>query len=117
METADIGPIRIEIDEAQVRFRFVNPKAMTLEIPISLEEETADYLAEHRAAVTGKQFVINLQDLPAVSSRQLGIMLTIRKICDPIGPVRLENVSEGVRYLLNLTRMSQYFNLSAPATP
>ena len=39
------------------------------------------------------------------------MMLTIRKICQPFGPVELEGVSDGVRYLLNLTRMANYFKL------
>jgi anti-anti-sigma regulatory factor len=116
MATDDIGPVRIEIDASQVSFAFADPKAMTLEVPISLEEEITDYLAAHMADVTDKQYVIDLQNLPAVSSRQLGIMLTIRKICEPLGPVRVEGVSQGVRYLLDLTRMSQYFDLSPSAS-
>jgi anti-anti-sigma factor len=95
-----------------VRFRFTSPEAMTLEIPVSLEQELSEYVDTHRGDVEQKRLIIDLQELPAVSSRQLGTMLTIRKICDPIGEVELAGVSEGVRYLLHLTKMSKYFNLS-----
>ncbi len=114
MASTEIGPIRVEADASEVRFRFVNPHIMTLEIPVSLEEELSTYLQLNQASVTGKRLVIDLVDLAAVSSRQLGMMLTIRKICQPFGPVELEAVSDGVRYLLNLTRMAKYFNLPEP---
>ncbi len=112
IETSDIGPIRIEIHPGEVRFRFANPQTMTLEVPVSLEEELAHHLAAHEAEIAGKRLVIDLEGLPAVSSRQLGIMLTIRKTCQPYGTTDLESVSDGVRYLLDLTRMAQYFSLT-----
>jgi len=115
-EMSDIGPIRVEMHPAEVRFRFANPRTMTLEVPISLEEELARHLEAHEAAIAGKRLVIDLEDLPAVSSRQLGIMLTIRKTCQPYGTTDLASVSDGVRYLLNLTRMAQYFS-PTEATP
>jgi len=116
IETCEIGPLQVEMESSQLRFRFAAPDAITLEIPMSLEEELSSYLAEHQEHIAGRRLVIDLQDLPAISSRQLGIMLTIRKVCQPIGTVELEAVSEGVRYLLNLTKMAQYFDLSEPAS-
>ncbi|MBN1342656.1 MAG: STAS domain-containing protein [Phycisphaerae bacterium] len=114
MEKTTLGPITVETDASQVRFRFTSPDRMTLEVPVSLEGELSDYVAEHREALTGKRLVIDLGSLPAVSSRQLGMMLTIRKTCQPLGEVELESVSDGVRYLLKLTRMAGYFHMVDP---
>lgn len=112
METTTIGPITVETGPAAVRFRFTHPDMMTLEIPVSLEGELSAFLDQRLQDVRGKRFVIDLENLPAVSSRQLGMMLTIRKLCEPIGSLELESVSEPVRYLLKMTRMSGYFNLA-----
>jgi serine O-acetyltransferase len=65
----------------------------------------------HPGATIGKRFVIDLQDRPAVSSRQLGTMLTIRKTCEPFGTVELSGVSDNVSYLLRLTRIAGYFGI------
>jgi hypothetical protein len=107
----EIGPLAVETERSQVCFRFANPHAMTLEVPDSLEEELSAYLDHDRAGLTGKRFVIDLQDLPALNSRQLGMMLTIRKVCSPIGSVWLDHVSDGVKYLLSLTRTAGWFDL------
>jgi len=113
-EPAQIGLLTIEVTPSQVVFRFANPHAMMLEIPVSLEEELARFLEEHRGELEGKRFLIDLQNLPALSSRQLGMMLTVRKLCQSLGTVELEGLSGSVRHLLHMTRMARYFNLPAP---
>jgi len=109
VSATDIGPITVEITADQVRFRFADPRAMALEVPISLTEELTFFLNRRQSEIRDKRFVVDLEGLPALSSRQLGTMLTIRHACEPFGTVELEGVSGGVLYLLNLTRMAPYF--------
>ncbi len=111
MDSAEVGPLRIGIDDATVQFRFVDPDQLKLEVPRSLEQELRACLEQHADEISGKRFVIDLQDRPAVSSRQLGTMLTIRKTCEPFGTVELSGVSDNVSYLLRLTRIAGYFGI------
>ena len=112
MGVTEIGPIQIETDASDVRFRFAEPDSMLVEIPPSLEGALSGYVDEHRGDLEGKRVVIDLADAPSVSSRHLGIMMTIQKVAQSLGPVELIRVSQGVRDLLALTRMAGYFNLS-----
>jgi len=80
-------------------------------IPPSLEVALSGYVDENRGDLEGKRIVIDLADVPVVSSRHLGIMMTIQKVAQTIGRVELDRVSQGVHDLLTLTKMAGYFNL------
>jgi anti-anti-sigma regulatory factor len=110
-QPVQVGPFAVEVSPTQIRFRFADPDAITLEIPSSLEKDLLAFVERHRADAGGRRCVIDLQDLTALSSRQLGMMLAVRKVCQPLGPLDLERVSGSVRQLLDLTRMAGYFNL------
>jgi anti-anti-sigma regulatory factor len=111
VDPVQIGPFAVEVSSTEIKFRFANPDAIMLEIPSSLEEDLSVFFERHRADAVGRRFVIDLQDLHALSSRQLGMMLTVRKVCQRLGALELERVSGNVRHLLDLTRMAGYFNL------
>jgi len=111
MGVTEIGPIQVETDVAEVRFRFADPDSMLLEVPPSLEVALSGYVDENRGDLEGKRIVIDLADVPVVSSRHLGIMMTIQKVAQTIGRVELDRVSQGVHDLLTLTKMAGYFNL------
>jgi anti-anti-sigma factor len=53
--------------------------------------------------------VIDLQGLTFVSSRQLGVMLTVRKALSPDMPVSLVNVSSGLSRILAITGLERHF--------
>ena len=106
-----LGPLRVDFSETQVVFRFDDPGAMTLEIPAQLEEQLRSLLSRHAEDLADKTMVVDLARLPALSSRQLGMLLTIRKVCEPYGSVTLREVGEPILVLLESTRMIKLFKV------
>lgn len=115
MTQTALGLLSVEADDREVRFRFAEPRTSPMEVPGSLEKEITEHLATNVPDLASKRFVVDLDNLPAVSSRQLGILLTIRKACQPYGNVELRSVSDSVRYLMHMTRMAGYFGLTDEA--
>lgn len=108
-----LGPMRVAFTGPAVIFRFSDPGAMMLEIPGRLESAVRELLAERQSDFAGREIVVDLNNLPALTSRQLGILLMLREVCLPLGPVALRNVSPPVGYLLQLTKMRKLFQLPA----
>ena len=55
---------------------------------------------------------IDLENLPGISSRQLGLMLALQKaLADHYEKLCVTGLSDGVRRLLNLTRTEQFFEI------
>jgi anti-anti-sigma regulatory factor len=106
-----IGPMDVSISEGEAVFRFVDADSLLLEIPPTLESDLARSLHERCAELKGKTLVFDLAGLPAVNSRQLGMVLTVRKACEAGGPFQLRGVSPGVRRVLELTRMLGFFDI------
>ena len=48
---------------------------MTLEMPAHLEKTLIELREEHAAELSAKPILVDLESLPAISSRQLGILL------------------------------------------
>lgn len=111
-EISDLGPFRIE--PAGARWR------LTLKPILDLAEETPrDFHVTLRArldAVLGDSapidIFLDLQEVPAISSRQLGLMLSLKKAlagrCDK---VRVTGVRENVMRLLGITHTLQFFEI------
>lgn len=114
-ETIEIGPIRIDVDDKTVVCRFTDPAATMFEIPASLEEQLRSRVEERHGILEGKSVHIELGNLPAISSRQLGMILTIREVMKPYGPLQLHNVSTSVKHLLKLTGTERFFDFSEGA--
>jgi len=56
---------------------------------------------------------MDLQGLPAISSRHLGLMLALQKaLAGHYQRLPMTGISDGVRRLLNLTRTAQFFEIS-----
>jgi anti-anti-sigma factor len=108
--TVQIGPVMVRVDPEAVRFHFVDTEAILLEVPPGLEAELREFARSRRGDVQGKAVRFDLQDVGFVSSRQLGVLLTIRKVLAPGGQVRLENVSPVVRNLLEVARLTRHFS-------
>jgi anti-anti-sigma regulatory factor len=76
-----------------------------------LERQLQQFFGDHADAIGAKRHVLDLQCLPALSSRQLGTMLTLRKALEQYGGLWLTHVSESARQLLALTRMDRFYNI------
>ncbi|GAG51723.1 unnamed protein product, partial [marine sediment metagenome] len=93
----DVGCLIARIGHSEVRWRFRDPHAPSLEIAATLEEQLRHFLAERGKEAAGKRHVMDLQQLPALSSRQLGTMLTLSKVVQTAGGLSLTHVSEATR--------------------
>jgi anti-anti-sigma factor len=107
--TADLGCLLANFGRTEVRWRFRDPHSPRLEVNAALQEQLRDFLQQHADRATDKKHVLDLQQLPALSSRQLGTMLTLSKALDDWGGLHLAHVSEAVRHLLTLTRMERFY--------
>ncbi len=112
METLDLSPLELKREGNLLRFTFAEQVDILPELPADYEalltEKLAPILA-HQATLTAE---ISLEGLAAISSRQLGSLITLGKVLRPrFGRLALTNISGGVRHLLGLTRTDQLFDL------
>ena len=107
----EVGPLQIKVDGDDIWFQFNDPVSMMLEIPPSFEEQLRDVVDDNRASFEGKRVNMELANLPVISSRQLGMILTVREIMKPIGQLQLHNMSGSVKHLLQLTGTDRFFDI------
>lgn len=106
----ELGPLRFEQAASEITVAFVDPDAPALDIPGDYEQTLRDHLGPFLAAQ--QPFILDLGELPAVSSRQLGLMLTLHKVIQPqYHRLQLRGTTPGVRHVLELTRTRQFFDL------
>jgi anti-anti-sigma regulatory factor len=108
-----LGPINMTWTGSEVVLRFVDPGAMMAEIPAHLERDLSRLAQAHASELADKPWCIDLENVPTISSRQLGILLTVRKVGETAGPITLRGLAEPVATLLEVTRMIKLFNVEA----
>ena len=112
-ETADLGPLTLMHEGLDYRFVLSAPEQISLEIPPQYDSHIAGRLGEILPSDTEISCVMDLQGLPAISSRQLGLMLALHKALRGRVPrLPLTGVSRGVERLLDLTRTAQFFEIA-----
>lgn len=108
----DLGPLTLNREGDVLRFTLAAPEQMTLDLPPNYENHLEHQLAEVLAAQPQVRATMDLQDLPAISSRQLGVMLALHKALRArIGRLPVTGVSEPVRRLFEMTRTDQFFEV------
>jgi anti-anti-sigma regulatory factor len=111
-EVRDLGPLTLTTDPDRWRFTITAPNEMTLELPPDYEQFLRERLEPHFRSAGQPAIEIDLQDLPAISSRHLGLMLALQKaVAERCERLRVTGVSMGVRRLLGLTRTNQFFDI------
>jgi len=109
----DLGPLTLSQAGNQWRFTLTAPTEMTLELPPDYDRHLSEKLQRLLARAGEPNVVMDLQDLPAISSRQLGLMLALQKaLRDRRERLPITGISPPVRRLLNLTRTAQFFDIS-----
>ena len=108
----DVAPLELYREGNHLRFVFVQQKEILPELPGDYEEllnERLRLLLAEPAALTAE---IDLQDLPGVSSRQLGSLIALQKVLRPrFGRIAITGLSAPVRHSLELTHVDQLFDL------
>lgn len=111
-EAIALGPFFLQFDADRAWFLFA-PGASA---KVAAQQGTgsgdlARLLGVHRAALRGKQLVVDLQDAAALDSIQIGMLLALHKACRPYGRVGLAHVSDGVAKLLRVTAIERLFDV------
>ena len=112
-ETCDLGPLTLAAGGDLWRFTLTSSTEMMLELPPDYEHFLRERLERFLQLPGQPTIEMDLQDLPAISSRHLGLMLSLqRTLADRCERLRITGISPGVRRLLNLTRTSQFFDIA-----
>ena len=109
----ELSPFLIRSTESQVTFRF-DPASLEngYEYPATLETLLRQLVGEHAEMFGDREVLIDLENLPAISSKQLGAMLAVRKTCAPNQKVRVMNLRPNVSELLRVTKLEDFFDWS-----
>lgn len=110
MSANQVGPLEILAEHDAVRFRLL-PHTITAELPTDYEQTLFSRLTTLPAQT---RVLLDLDGTAAVSSRELGVLLTLRKVlAEARGHerLRLTGVSSAVRRVLEVSRTSQFFEI------
>lgn len=106
----DIPPFQTTVGPTDLVFRFDRSSfEHGYEFPPNLEALVANAVRGDVDHVSGRRVCIDLEDLPAISSKQLGAMLAVRKACRSDQKVRVLRLRPNVRELLLVTKLGDFF--------
>ncbi len=88
--------------------RFAGRHDFSEEPPSGLEEAFGAELAPG-GRLAGYRLVVALDEVPAVSSRQLGALLAVHRAAGGGGKLSIRGVRPNVRSLFDMTRMTEFF--------
>ena len=110
-DTMEVPPFSVRLSEDDVTFRFM-PASLEhgFEYPPNLEGMIGGTVDKHPELLDRRQVVIDLDDLPAISSKQLGAMLAVRTACGLDRRIRIINLRPNVRELLHITKLGDFFD-------
>ena len=110
-EIVELGPLEMSREGDRCRFTLSAPHQMTLTLPKGYQQHLSQKLGDLLAEGAEISVTLDLEDLPGISSRQLGVMLALRKALRARSDrLPLSGVSPGVRRLLAVTRTDQFFD-------
>ncbi len=112
-QTLEVSPLQIEIGDTEIWFRFGDLSAAMLEIPPAFENQLRDVIDGHRLIFEGRSLHLELGNIAAISSRQLGMILTVREVMKSFGKLQLHNISGSVKHLLQLTGTDRFFDMAS----
>ncbi|HOW17854.1 MAG TPA: STAS domain-containing protein [Phycisphaerae bacterium] len=107
--------ICLTIGEREAVCRFADTGAILLEIPATFERQMAGLFRRCAERLRGKRLVFDLCDVPAISSRQLGMLLVVRRISPSSGVLVLRRVSANVRRVLEKACLLDWFEIEPVA--
>jgi hypothetical protein len=109
-QTIELPPFLADCSEVEVVFRF-DPDSFEqgYEYPPNLEDLLRTAVSSNHELFAGRCVIIDLQNLPAISSKQLGAMLAVRKAACPTSRVPIRNLRPNVRELLLVTKLGDFF--------
>ncbi len=106
---AQIGPVRIDQEESRIVIRFTDAHESYLAVPPDLEKDLTNFVKSCTPQMQSKTVVFDLEQVTALTSRHLGILVTAHKAFQPLGGCLLRGVSPAIKKLLEVTRMNRLF--------
>jgi anti-anti-sigma factor len=111
-----IPPFFASVADTALTFRFDRESfEQGHEFPPNLEALITNAVRGEVDRVSGRRVCIDLEDLPAISSKQLGAMLAVRKACRSDQKVRVLRLRPNVRDLLHITKLGDFFEWDEPS--
>ena len=107
---AEIGPVRIDQEESRIVIRFAHADEAYLAVPPDIEKDLAVFVKSCTPQTQSMTVVFDLEQVTALTSRHLGILVTAHKAFQPLGGCVLRGVSPAIRKLLEVTRMNRLFS-------
>ncbi len=105
----EVGGFCVSIEGDEAVCRFVAGEDFGEELPPAMEDEIA---AEFKTGgrLAGRRLVVVLDEVAAVSSRQLGALLSLHRGAGGEQRVPIRGVRPNVRGLFEMSRMDKFFD-------
>ena len=107
-ETMEIGGFAVSLEGDEAVCRLLLRDDLGVEPPADQEEQLSQAMAPG-GSLAGKLLVISLEGIPAVSSRQLGSMLSLYRAAGLDAKIAVRGIRPNVRELFKMTKMDQFF--------
>ena len=104
-----VAGFKVAVDGEQAVCSLPGVDELGAEPPPNQEQQIRQAL-QPGGCLAGKQMVISLEGIPAVSSRQLGSLLTVYRAIGSTGKIPVRGVRPNIRELFNMTKMDQFFD-------
>lgn len=107
----EVGPLRMSRESDGWRLYLSRSAELIAELPPNFERDVSARL--HEALIASPApVVLDLQDATGLSSRELGVLLAVRKALQPqFERLPLRRVSPAVRRLLEMTHVDRFFTV------
>lgn len=105
----DLHSISMTVGDDEICFRFDPTIPDAVLNAAAIEAALCDMLATHPEHFGDRRMVVDLSNMPAMSSSQLGALLAIRKALGDQHRVQLSNLRPNVREALRITRLDHLF--------
>lgn len=108
----DLSPLTLSRAGNHLCFRLKDQEEIFAELPPDYEQFLASELEEILSSGQVSSAEIDLENAPALSSRQLGSLIALQKVLRKhFDRVPVQGLSAKVRHLLELTRTDQFFDV------
>jgi hypothetical protein len=108
----DLAPLGMRRLGDHLEFYLRTQSDILAQLPADYEQVVGQALAATLTETASLTAEINLENVPGISSRQLGSLIALSKVLRPrFGNVPLTHMSGPVRYLFQMTRTAQLFDM------
>lgn len=110
-EAIQIRTFWVQVGDGEVRFRFEEGAQHMPHDEAGLESALGRCIAADPEAFRSRRIVIDLANMKALSSSQLGALITVRKAFGDDHNIQLANLQPNVREALRITHLADLFDL------